>query len=216
MHVKSEPWRLIDLMDDARDGRLAAAHPVQPWSAAQVEALWDNVLNDWPIGPVVLLDVTSCRDRPWRGRLGPWQVRSTAPRRLLVEEGAGKLAALAWSLADRPPLMLAQCSAEEAELWTHRRLVLDIDQRRAHFVDRDFSPNRQLPVSLLPQAGPCLQTMTAMELRSAEREWVNIAARRVLETRVPVYVFPDTSTKLAERMLTNIRQMGAIESRPGL
>ncbi len=211
MHVKSEPWRLMTLMDEARDGRLAAAHPVPPWTAPQVEALWDNLLNDWPLGPFVLLDVSTSRERPWRGRLGPHQVRSTAPRRLLVEEGAGKLAALAWSLCARPSVILNQCDAGEIELWTHHTLVLDIDLRRARFVSQDFTPNRHLPVALLPQAGPCLHAMNAMELRTAEREWANLAARRLLEARCPVYVFPDTSTKLAERMLTNIRRIAGCE-----
>lgn len=217
MHVKSEPWRLMTLIEEARDGRMAAAHPVPPWTAPQVEALWDNILNDWPLGSVVLLDVSMNRERPWRGRLGPHQVRSTAPRRLLVEEGAGKLAALAWSLVEGPAIILAQCGAEEAALWDGRQtLVLDLDQRRARFVGGDYAPNRQLPVRLLPQAHHCVHTMNAMELRSVDREWVNLAARRLLEARCPVYVFPDGSTKLAERMLTNIRQIGGIESHAGL
>ena len=216
MHVRSEPWRLTTLIEEARDGRMAAGHAVAPWSAPQVEALWDNILNEWPLGPIVLLDVTTSRDRPWRGRLGPHQVRSTVPRRLLVEEGAGKLAALAWSLLDRPSPRLAQCSAEEVALWAHHTLVLDLDQRRARFVGDDFAPNRQLPLHQLPQAGVCLNSMNAMGLRNAEREWVNQSARRLLENRCPVYVFPDTSTRLAERMLTNCRTIGGFDTHAGL
>ena len=217
MHVKSEPWRLMTLIEEAKDGRMAAANPVPAWTAAQVEALWDNILNDWPLGPFVLVDVSRSRERPWRGRLGPHQVRSTAPRRLLVEEGAGKLAALAWSLAEGPSVVLAQCGAEESVLWGGPQiLVLDLDQRRARFVGQDYAPNRHLPVRLLPQANQCVHAMNAMELRSADREWVNQAARRLLEARCPVYVFPDGSTKLAERMLSNFRRIGGFESRTGL
>ena len=216
MPVKSEPWRLLTLIEEARDGRLAAAHPVPPWTAVQVEALWDNILNDWPLGPFVLLDVSANRERPWRGRLGPYPVRSTAPRRLMVEEGAGKLAALAWSLLEGPSVVLSQCNPEELALWNHQLLVLDLDMRRARFVDAELAPHRQLPVRLLPQTNPCLHAMNAMGLRSAEREWVNLAARRLLEARCPVYIFPDTSTRLAQRMITNYHQISTFESHAGV
>ncbi|MEI6557118.1 MAG: hypothetical protein WCO00_01830 [Rhodospirillaceae bacterium] len=216
MLVKSDPWRLLALVEEAKDGRVAAAHPVPCWTAPLVEALWDNILNDWPVGPFVLLDVSASPERPWRGRLGPYPVNAVAPRRLMIEEGAGRLAALAWSLADVPTLALHQCRAEEVALWTRQTLVLDLDQRRVRFAGTDFAPNRHLPVHLLPAAGPCLRAIGAMELRAAEREWVNLTARRLLETRCPVYVFPDTSTRLAERMLTNFRQIGSAERRAAL
>ena len=216
MLEKSDPWRLMTLVEDAREGRIAATHPFNSWNAAQVEALWDNILNEWPVGPFVLLDVSGPRERLWRGRLGPYQVRPSAQRRLLVEEGAGKLAALAWSLAQKPTAMLSQCDVEELALWTRKTLVLDIDQRRVRFVEQDYTPARQLPLFLLPQAGPCLQTLNNLDLCPVEREWVNQSARRLIEARSPVYVFPDSSTRLAERLITNCRQIGAVDSHPGL
>ncbi len=212
MHVKSEPWRLMTLVEEAQRGCIAAGHSIPPWGAAQIEALWDNIFNEWPVGPFVLLDVATNTTRPWRGRIGPHYVRSTAPHRLLVEEGAGKLAALAWSLREPAPVPPNQFCSEEVALWNTQMLVLDVKLRRARFVGHDFAPNLHLPVHLLPKSTPCLNTMNAMELRPIDREWINQSARRLLDARCPIYIFPDSSTKLAERMLTNIRQIGGLDS----
>lgn len=209
MHAKLECWRLKLLIDEAREGRLAPARPPGAWSAERVEALWENILNDWPIGPFVLVDVPPSSDRPWRGRLGPHPVRPGGPRRRLVTEGAGQLAALGWSLLERPTPMPYRLEPAEADLWNHHLLMLDLDERRARFVRReDASPQgRLLPVRLLPQTDTCLRAMGALSLRPVDREWINQAARRLLETPCPVYLFPDRSDARAEHMIANCHRI---------
>ncbi|MEI8394814.1 MAG: DUF262 domain-containing protein [Rhodospirillaceae bacterium] len=210
MHVKPEWWRLMALVTEAREGKLAppAGPKTAPWTPDQIEALWDNILNDWPIGPFVLVDVSKSRTTSWRGRIGPHSVIRDARRRMTVAEGAGKLAALAWSLLINPEASTARrLAGEDGSWWLTDIPVLDIDDRRVRFVGSDFNPSRQLPVRLLPESGPCLRALNAMNLRTVEREWVNQSARRLLEAGCMVYIFPDTSDSTARRMITNCRQM---------
>ncbi len=211
MHVKSEPWRLMTLVEEAQRGHLAAGHAVTPWDAAQIEALWDNILNEWPIGPIVLLDVSANHEHPWHGRIGPHSAHVAASRRLVIEEGIGKLAALVWSLREPTRSMLRLVYTEEVALWGKYTLVLDIKQRRARFMSAGFDQSKYLPVYLLPESGPCLKAMSTMELTPVDREWVNQSARRLHDAKCPIYIFPDSSTKLAERMLTNIRKIGTMD-----
>jgi hypothetical protein len=214
MRVRSEFVRLMALVTDAREGRIAPSAPSQPWSAAQVEALWENILNDWPVGPLMVLDGTHAPSHLWRGRIGPHPVRPAAGRRLLIAEGAEKLGALAWSLVRPEGRHFALASPEEQQLWGHFRLVLDAGQRRARFVADDFNPRRQLPVRLLPDAAPCLLALNAMEVSPVEREWLNAGARKLLQAQAIAYLLEGPGIEQADQLLANYRRINERPSAP--
>ncbi len=211
LDAQTDDWRLINLIGEAQAGRLGGLSPgMLAWEPEDVEALWDNILNDWPLGPVVLVDVSQGPRQAWHGWFGPHRLDGNASRRLVVIEGAGKLMTLAWSLADLSSVLPQAMTMRTAELWLDHCLVLDVDQRRARFVGTDYRPDRHLPVRLLPHAGPCIKAIQGMTLWSIEREWLNHAARRLLDCRCMVHLFPGHASAAAERMLANYRRINGL------
>ena len=63
---------------------------------------------------------------------------------------------------------------------------------------------------MLPDAGRCARAMTKMEISPIDREWVNRTARRLLEARVCLYLLPWRDRAIAEHMIDNLHQIGAM------
>ena len=203
-----EIWHLMTALIQARQGHIAPGGKARSLNRQQVEALWDNLINGWSIGLLVAVDTTGAETMPWPTHFGPWAIQSKPGKRIRLIGGAEKIVALAWSLTDPGTLLRHHFSAEEKDIWSGQTLVVDAGLRRVGFVKGPPDSRRQLPVWLLPQARACLDAMNQMDLAPVEREWLNRAARRLLEARVTVHLFPVGEQDGAQRMVGNFRQLG--------
>ncbi|MEI6557345.1 MAG: calcium-binding protein [Rhodospirillaceae bacterium] len=205
-----EIWHLMTLLIDARQGCVAPMAKVVPLGRDQVEALWDNILNGWSIGPLVAVDTTGAETMPWPCHFGPWLTQPKRGKRIRLAGGAEKVIALAWSLTEPSVTLRNRFSAEETEIWSGFTLVVDTSYRRVGFVKGPVDTRRQLPVWLMPQTKMCLDALNQMDVTPLEREWLNRTARRLLEFRVSVHLFPAAEQDAAQRMVGNFRQFGPL------
>ena len=206
-----EIWHLMTLLIDARQGCVAPAGKLPLLKRDQVEALWDNLVNGWPVGMLVAVDTTGAETMPWPSHFGPWLIQpGKRSKRIRLAGGAEKIVALAWSLNEPSATLRNRHSAEESEIWSGYTLVADPGLRRAGFVKGPIDTRRQLPVWLLPQSKPCLDAINQMHVTPVEREWLNRVARRLMEARISVHLFPAAEQEAAQRMVGNFRQLGSL------
>ncbi|MEI6985760.1 MAG: hypothetical protein WCK65_06495 [Rhodospirillaceae bacterium] len=198
--------QLMQLLDHAAHGKLGAARGSLALNAEQIEALWNNIANSWPIGRIVAIDLSGTMTSPWQEHFGPYlTATSFTSNRTMIVAGAEKLLAMAWSLSAPPTPIQQRVAPEETAIWTSRTLVADCHFRRIRFVCDAPDPRHQMPVRLLPHAEPCLKAMNAMAITPVEREWLNRVARRLIRCAVNVHLFPWSSQEAAEQLASNLR-----------
>ena len=202
---------LMAILEVARQGGVSAASKIFPWNRQQIEALWDNLAAGWSIGVVVALDASDSDDVRWQKCFGPWRTRPYNRKRTVIIAGAEKITALAWSLYPDPLTSLQErLSPEETAIWDAHTLVVEPSFRRIRFVAGTLNPARHLPIWMLPDAGRCARAMSKMEISRLDRDWVNQTARRLMEARVTVHMLPWHEYAVAEHLIENLRQIGAL------
>jgi len=144
MDIRQDQTFLLELIDSIRRGHLFAAAFQRPyvWRRGDVEALWESLLEGWPLGAVMLWHPHGACDlsRLARGRIGPIPAADGSTHHRgngVILDGQNRLATLAWSMLDvaRGWPMPADLSPAEAETWANgHRLVADFAQRRVLFV----------------------------------------------------------------------------------
>jgi hypothetical protein len=181
MQITQRSSFLLSMVQDVAAGRILPVAMQRPyvWRKADVEALCDSILSEFPIGAFLLWAPGPKADllQLAKGRLGPvpaasnTNVEAGRPYGLLLD-GQNRLATLAWMLEREPVLSLPNASDAEQETWLGEEvLVLDGESRSIRFVPRaEASHGLRLPAWTVVASASREAHGSAMQLiRACER-----------------------------------------------
>lgn len=176
MKVKQKPKVLMTLLRDVASGRILPAAMQRPyvWQKAEVEALCDSIMCEFPIGAFVMWNPGPKADLSQlaKGRLGPLLPANTdasySPFSLLLD-GQNRAATFAWMMVrdeDDVPQLADASDAERATWLGSERLVLDWATRSVKFVPKD-----DVEVGLRMPAWTLLSTANDDARGTANKHW---------------------------------------------
>lgn len=221
MRIEQQQNFMMDMIRQVARGDLTPAAFQRPyvWGPEDVEAMFESILEGWPIGSFVLWSPYGAYDvsRIARGRLGPIL---TGGDRLtgVILDGQNRLASLAWAMADLFPEYSTpdDLSISEAATWTcGQKLVADYSVRRIMFVPREEAEtDLRIPVSVI-----CDSTALNKHFRrhdvwdrigsnDAALKWVDDCAHAMRSARVTTTNLNGATPAEAKRAFLKICRVG--------
>jgi hypothetical protein len=215
--IRQEHAFMLDMVNAVRRGEMAPAAFQRPyvWEREHVEALFESILEGWPVGAFLLWrpygawDVSAVA----RGRLGPVVAESGGADAIILD-GQNRLASLAWAMADANPAwpVPADMSIAEAETWTGpAKLVAAPATRRIAFVPADEAgEGERAPAGILCDSMAFNAYLRRHYGRMSDDalRWFDEAAQRLRSARVTVTALERATPEEAKRAFLRICKVG--------
>lgn len=222
MRIHQSADHLSDTLQAVLDGRLVPAAFQRPyvWSQSDVTALWESLLNGWPIGSFLIWKPGAGVDlaKAGRSRLGPIQAAGASRWTGMILDGQQRLTTLAWSFlaadAARPDPM-SLFDAERATWAGDDVIVADGEQRRVLWVPKsDASSGWRIPVGLLGDLALLLPALNALVSKHQGQipkdvfDWFDAASHAVRSAKITTTTIEDATPQEAVTAFAHVARVG--------
>lgn len=222
MRIHQTAAHLSDTLQAVRDGRLVPAAFQRPyvWSQADVTALWESLLNGWPIGSFLIWkpDAGVDQAKAGRSRLGPIQAATGTRWTGMILDGQQRLTTLAWSFLafDAPrPDPASLFDAERATWAGDNVLVADGEQRAVLWVPKAAAGTGwRIPVGVLGDLALLLPALHGLasthqgQLPKDILDWFDAASHAVRSAKVTTTTIEDATAQEAVTAFAHVARVG--------
>ncbi len=222
MRIHQSADHLSDTLKAVRNGRLVPAAFQRPyvWSQEDVTALWESLLNGWPIGAFLIWKPGADVDmaKAGRSRIGPIQAASGTRWTGMILDGQQRLTTLAWSFLASDAARPEPTSLFDAErvTWAGEEvLVADGKRKAVLWVPKsEATTGWRIPAGLLGDIGLLLPALHALVLNHGGQlpkdvlDWFDAASHAVRSARVTTTTIEDATAQEAVTAFAHVARVG--------